>query len=112
MKASTTDPSRSRAEILAEIANLPPAVHGKLCSYRNVRKNGSVKIYHNLQYWHNGKNHSKFIPEGKVDAIKEALATGAKLKELLIELSTCDVATVLDDNNTLKKRSCRKPPRG
>ena len=41
---------RSRAEILAEIASLPPSVQGTISSYANVRKNGTKAVYHILQY--------------------------------------------------------------
>jgi len=58
--------ARSRAEILAEIAALPPSVQGTISSYRNVRKNGTAAVYDNLQYTRKGKNHLFAIPRDKV----------------------------------------------
>ena len=46
MQKKTSTSSRSRAEILAEIAALPPSVQGRISSYKNVRKNGTtVTVY-------------------------------------------------------------------
>ena len=78
---------RSRAEILAEIASLPPSVQGTISSYANVRKNGTKAVYHILQYTHGGRHRSFAIPVGKVDEFKAAVAAGRKLKELVLEPS-------------------------
>ena len=45
MKAATS----YRAKILAEIENIPFAVHGKICENRKPLANGGVGIYHNLK---------------------------------------------------------------
>ena len=64
--------SRSRAEILAEIAALPPSVQGTISSCRCPRKNGPPAVYHTLQYTRGGKNHSFSIPVDKVSEFKAA----------------------------------------
>jgi hypothetical protein len=66
MKNKSPKKARSRAEILAEIAGLPPSVQGTISSYRNVRKNGTVVTYHNLQHTRKGKYHSFAIPVDKL----------------------------------------------
>ena len=76
-----------RAEILAEISALPPSVQGTISSYRNVRKNGTAAVYHNLQYTHRGKNHSFAIPTDKVSGFRAAAAAGRKLRDLVFKLS-------------------------
>lgn len=105
MKNKTTPSRRSRAEILAEIANLPPSVQGTLSSYKNVRKNGTTVIYHNLQWWADGRNHSLFIPESKVSEMKDAIQRGKTLKKLVNELSMADAAQILSTDSPLKKNS-------
>ncbi len=105
MKESTRRSARSRAEILADIAGLPNAVRGKISSYKNVRKNGSVVVYHNLQCWANGRNHSLFIPEGRLDAVREALENGRRMNELVAELSRTDAETILSSDSPVKKSS-------
>ncbi len=107
MKEITHRTVRSRAEILADIARLPNAVQGKISSYKNVRKNGSVVIYHNLQCWANGRNHSVFIPEGRLEAVREALENGRRMNELVAELSRTDTEAILSADSPLKKSSRR-----
>ena len=55
MSNKSSKKARSSAQILAEIAALPPSVQGTISSYKNVRKNGAAAVYYNLQYTHKGK---------------------------------------------------------
>jgi len=98
---------RSRAEILAEIASLPPSVQGTISSYKCPRKNGPPAVYYNLQYTHKGKNHSFAIPVDKVAEFKAAVASGKKLKELVLELSLADARSIASAASPLKKKSRR-----
>ena len=74
MQNKLSGKARSRAEILAEIAALPPSVQGTISSYRCPRKNGPPAVYHNLQYTRGGKNHSFSIPVDKVSEFRAAVA--------------------------------------
>ena len=56
MKNKSSKKVRSRAEILAEIAALPPSIQGTISSYKCPRKNGPPAVYYNLQYTLNGRN--------------------------------------------------------
>lgn len=76
MKGRETGKPRSRSEILAEIASLPPSVQGTISPYTNTRKNGTRATYHNLQYTRGGRHRSFAIPVGKVDEFKAATAGG------------------------------------
>ena len=105
MKNKTPKKARSRAEILAEIAALPPSVQGTISSYRNMRKNGAVAVYHNLQYTYKGKNHSFAIPRDKVADFKAAVASGKKLRDLVLELSAADARLLSEQPSALKKSS-------
>ena len=105
MKNKNPRKLRSRAEILAEIASLPPSVQGTISSYKNVRKNGTVVTYHNLQYTHRGRHHSFAIPVDKVDEFKAAVAAGRKLKELVLELSLANAREIASSESPLKKTS-------
>jgi len=105
MQKKTTSRSRSRAEILAEIAALPASVQGRISSYKNVRKNGSTVIYHNLQWWADGRNHALFIPAEKVPQIKEAIKRGKQMQKLIRELSLSDAQEIIASDSPLKKNS-------
>ena len=105
MKKKPSKKSRSRAEILAEIAALPPSVQGTISSYRCPRKNGPPAVYHNLQYTRGGKNHSFSIPVDKVSEFKAAVAAGRKLRDLVFELSLADANEIASSGSPLKKTS-------
>ena len=105
MRNKSPQKARSRAEILAEIAALPPSVQGTISSYRNVRKNGTTAVYYNLQYTRMGKNHSFAIPRDKVAEFKAAAAAGRKLKELVLELSLANARELASSGSPLKKSS-------
>ena len=49
---------RRRAEILAEIESIPYAVQGKICENKKTLASGDVAVYHNLQWWSEGRNHA------------------------------------------------------
>ena len=105
MKSENSGKVRSRAEILAEIASLPPSVQGTISSYANVRKNGTKAVYHILQYTHGGRHRSFAIPVGKVDEFKAAVAAGRKLKELVLELSHANAQEIASSRSPLRKSS-------
>ena len=105
MRNKTTKKARSRAEILAEIAALPPSVQGTISSYRNVRKNGTIATYHNLQYTRKGKHHSFAIPVDKLADFKAAIAAGKKLRDLVLELSLTNAREMASSESPLKKSS-------
>ena len=105
MQNKSSKKARSRAEILAEIAALPPSVQGTISSYKNVRRNGTAAVYYNLQYTHKGKNHSFAIPTDKVADFKAAVASGKKLRDLVFELSAADARLLSGQSSALKKSS-------
>ena len=105
MQNKTSKKARSQAEILAEIASLPPSVQGTISSYKNVRKNGTTVIYHNLQYTRKGRHHSFAIPVDKVDDFKAAIVAGRKLKDLVLELSLANAKEIASSESPLKKNS-------
>lgn len=104
MKKEILSSSRSREEILAEIASLPQSVQGTISSYKNTRKDGSVVVYHNLQYTHKGKNHSFAIPVDKVDEFKSAVKAGKKLRDLILELSLVNTRDIINPQSSVKKK--------
>ena len=105
MQKKSSKKSRPRAEILAEIAALPPAVQGTISSCRCPRKNGPPAVYHNLQYTRGGRNHSFSIPVDKVSEFKAAAAAGRKLRDLVFELSLADANEIASPESPLKKSS-------
>ena len=105
MNATQTLPPRTRAKILAEIASLPSVIQGKICEDRRVLANGTTAVYHNLQYWADGRNHTIRIPRDKLPAFVEAVKGGATAKKLLVELTKADAEAILSCQSPLKKSS-------
>ena len=70
----TTQPSnvRTRAEILASIANLPDSVQGSISSYKITTSSGMTITYHKLQYWADGRNHAIHIPKERLPDFEAA----------------------------------------
>ena len=102
---------RRRAEILGELENIPFAVQGKICENRKTLADGRVAVYHNLQWWQDGRNHAIHIPEGRLAEFEEAVKGGKRAKELLMELSRCDAQTVPSAESASKKKSTRSASR-
>ena len=99
--------TRRRAEILGELENIPFAVQGKICENRKTLADGTVAVYHNLQWWQDGRNHAVHIPEDRLAEFEEAVRGGKRAKELLMELSRRDAEAVLSEESTSKKKSTR-----
>lgn len=94
-KTETEKAPRPRAEILAELAALPLAVQGTICSYTKVRKNGKEVVYHNLQCQREGKHRSVFVPNDRLPEFEAAVENGKAARRLLHELSAADIAAII-----------------
>ena len=107
----TTPPStvRTRAEILASIANLPDSMQGSISSYEVRTSSGRVITYHKLQYWANGSNHAIHIPKERLAEFRTAVENGGRLRELLAELTEAAARDILSSAPPLKKKSSRSP---
>lgn len=109
----TTQPSngRTRAEILASIANLPDSVQGSISSYKVTTSSGKTITYHKLQYWADGRNHAIHIPKEKRPDFEAAVENGRRLRELLAELTEATARDMLSSDPPLKKSSPRSRSR-
>ena len=98
MKKTPSSTGRTRAEILASIANLPDSVQGSISSYNVTTSSGKTITYHKLQYWADGRNHAVHIPKEKLPDFEAAAENGRRLRELLAELTeavTLDILCLL-----------------
>ena len=111
MKTTTDKSPRTRAKIIAELASLPSAIQGKICEDKRRLANGATAVYHNLQYWANGRNHTVRIPKDKLPAFREAVKGGATAKRLLAELTKADAESILSSESPLKKTRAPRPER-
>ena len=102
---------RRRAEILAEIESIPYAVQGKICENKKTLASGDVAVYHNLQWWSEGRNHAIHIPEDRLEEFRAAVEGGKRARELMAELSAHDAGAILAAGDTTKKKSTRSASR-
>jgi len=75
------DTQRTPEIILKQIACIPTMERGKLSEMRG--KGG--KLYHNLQFWTEGRNRCEYVPATQMQAIQEALSNYQKYKGLTAE---------------------------
>ena len=105
MKSTNSLSRRSRSEILADLATLPPSIQGKISPFSVTTSSGNTITYHKLQYWANGRNHSIHIPNEKLAEFRAAVASGDRAWELLLELSKNDAEATKAEISPLKKSS-------
>ncbi len=80
-----------RAALVHEATTLPSYIKGKICEIKKTRKNGEVVTYYNLQYWHQGRNHTKYIPREALPRVREGIQNAQRLEKILERLSGIDV---------------------
>lgn len=111
MKTTRPSTGRTRAEILASIANLPDSVQGSISSYAVTTSSGKTITYHKLQYWADGRNHAIHIPKEKLPDFEAAVENGRRLRELIAELTEATARDMLSPAPPLKKSSPRSRSR-
>jgi hypothetical protein len=79
---STTTPSESGQNLLAEMAKIPVIIPGKLCPRRGA---GGKTNGWKLQRWHNGHNQTRYIPTELVVKVKEGTAGHQRFMSLAQE---------------------------
>ena len=75
------DDTRDPEDILREIALIEMIERGKLCE---IRRPGG-KVYHNLQFWSEGKNRCEYVPARDLEAVREAVEGNERFRTLVEE---------------------------
>ena len=106
-----------REQILESMNSLTRMERGKLC--QQSRGPGTAP-FHKLQCWHQGKNHTRYVPADEVPTLQEALAGHQRfqaLAEEFVELTVTqtrqEAAAADRKNNSRKSRqsATSKPKR-
>ena len=111
MKKTQPSDGRTRAEILASIANLPDSVQGSISSYTVTTSSGKTITYRKFQYWADGRNHTIHIPKERLPDFEAAVENGRRLRELTAELTEATARDMLSSAPPLKKSSRRSRSR-
>lgn len=70
------------AQILAEIAKIQSMEFGKLSEYQHASRSKNSTSYFRLQYWMDGKNHSRHVRPEELPALRAALDGYARFLQL------------------------------
>src|SRR5271166_4670201 len=82
-------PQQRRQEILSEINTITRMERGKLCT-QSPGPGGQP--FHKLQCWHQGKNHTRYVPAAEVPTLQAALADHQRFQTLAEEFVELTVA--------------------
>jgi hypothetical protein len=69
-------------DLLAQIAQIQLMERGKLSTYRLNDRPADAGPYYKLQWWDEGKNHTRHVRPEQVPLLEEALAGYARFQEL------------------------------
>jgi hypothetical protein len=94
-----------RQDILQEMNTITRMERGKLCS--QSRGPGSPP-FHKLQCWHQGKNHTRYVPIQELPALQEALAGHHRFQQLAEEFVDLTVAMTHRETEAERKKNSRK----
>jgi hypothetical protein len=94
-----------RQEILQEINSITRMERGKLCTQS---PGPGAKAFHKLQCWHQGKNHTRYVPADEVPALQEALAGHQRFQALAQEFVELTVALTRAERASDAKKNSRK----
>ena len=98
---------QQREQILQQMNTLTRMERGKLS--RQSRGPG-IRPFFKLQCWHQGKNHTRYVPADEVPAVQEALANHQRFQELAEQFVTLTVAHTRQEAADRKKNSTRSSP--
>jgi hypothetical protein len=71
-----------KTRILQQIAAIAAMERGKLSDYSFKERPGASGPYHKLQYWRDGKNHTRYVSQEDLPAVEAALAGHAQYRQL------------------------------
>ena len=71
-----------KTRLLQQIATIDAMERGKLSTYGFKERPGVSGPYHKLQYWRDGKNHTRYVSSKELPAVEAALAGHAQFRQL------------------------------
>lgn len=99
----TTQPRRQA--ILPEMNASTRMERGKLCTQS---PGPSSPPCHKLQCWHQGKNHTRYVPRDEVPALQQALAGHQRFQQLAAEFVDVTVAMTRQEQEADRKKNSRQ----
>ena len=96
----TTDKNR----ILQQIAAIPTMERGKLSTYTLKDRSPTAGPYYRLQYWQNGKNHSRYVSHAELPAVQAAIAGHTQFCQLTEQYAELIIADTRQNIADVKKK--------
>jgi hypothetical protein len=97
-----------KTHILQQIAAIDAMERGKLSAYIFKERPEGSGPYHKLQYWRDGKNHTRYIPEAELPAVEAALAGHARYRQLTEQYADLIIEETRQNIAGLKKKPARR----
>jgi hypothetical protein len=98
-----------KTRLLQQIAAIPTMERGKLSAYSFKERPATAGPYHKLQYWRDGKNHTRYIPHAELPAVQAALAGHARFRQLTEHYADLVIEETRQHIAGAKKKPVRRP---
>ncbi len=98
----------NKTRIFQQIAAIDTMERGKLSAYTFNDRPGASGPYHKLQSWRDGKNHTRYVSEAELPAVKAALAGHARYQQLTEQYADLIIAETRQNIANLKKKTVRQ----
>jgi hypothetical protein len=97
-----------KTRILQQIAAIAAMERGKLSAYTFKERPGVCGPYHKLQYWREGKNHTRYVSEAQLPAVEAALAGHARYRQLTEQYADLVIEETRQNIAGSKKKPLRR----
>jgi hypothetical protein len=94
-----------RQTILEQMGSITHMERGKLCAQS---QGPGAATFHKLQCWHQGKNHTRYVPAQEVPQVQAALAGHARFQQLAEEFVDLTIALTHQENQADSKKNSPK----
>lgn len=97
----------TKTSILEQIAAIDAMERGKLSNYAFKDRSGVSGPYHKLQYWRDGKNHTRYVSAEELPAVEAALAGHSQYRQLTEQYADLIIEETRQNIAGLKKKPAR-----
>jgi hypothetical protein len=100
--------SPDKTRLLQQIAAINAMERGKLSAYSFKERPGISGPYHKLQFWQDGKNHTRYVSAEQLPALEAALAGHAQFRQLTEQYADLIIEETRQNLAGLKKKNARR----
>jgi hypothetical protein len=98
----------TKTSILEQIAAITAMERGKLSDYAFKDRSGVSGPYHKLQYWRDGKNHTRYVSLAELPAVEAALAGHSQYRQLTEQYADLIIEETRQNIAGIKKKPARR----